>query len=339
MTKKDVVIFGVGTSGLRTKELLKRTTLNLLNFCDNDPASWGTEIEGVKVISPKELLNLAGHAQIVISSQWSQEINKQLMELGIMDSVIVNKHDTTILDNLDKLFEVYKLLKDDDSKATFNSIILFRFMGDPSYLHVARYPQYFHPEVFPAENDTIIDGGAFIGDTVKKFTSELENKCKIYSFEPCQETYEKLVNYITEAGLNEVVVPTRKGLSNNQILTYLNKRNPVNPAGYRIVENESMFTEEIETISLDDFLSGENIQKVDFIKLDIEGSELAALNGAVKTIKRNKPRLQISLYHKPADLFEIPLFLQETFKDHQYSYYIGHHHRGPWETVLYALPN
>ena len=50
--------------------------------------------------------------------------------------------------------------------------------------------------------------------------------------------------------------------------------------------------------------SGE-IEKINFLKLDVEGSEMATLRGARNSIDRFKPKLAISIYHKPDDFFEI----------------------------------
>ena len=75
--------------------------------------------------------------------------------------------------------------------------------------------------------------------------------------------------------------------------------------------------------------------RVTFIKLDIEGSELEALRGAEKIIRRDKPRLAISIYHKPQDYFEIPLYIKELVPE--YKLYIRHHKFNKNDTVLYAI--
>ena len=87
----------------------------------------------------------------------------------------------------------------------------------------------------------------------------------------------------------------------------------------------------IKVNSIDNVCAGD---KVTFIKMDIEGSELAALEGAVRVIKRDKPRLAICVYHKPEDLYEIPFWIKETVPE--YKLYLRHHTNAIIETVLYA---
>lgn len=89
---------------------------------------------------------------------------------------------------------------------------------------------------------------------------------------------------------------------------------------------------EVKANSIDNII-GEN--RVTFIKLDVEGAELKTLQGAIETIKKYKPKLAISLYHKAEDIIEIPLFLEGL--DLDYKYYIRHYQTRRCETVLYAI--
>ena len=73
-----------------------------------------------------------------------------------------------------------------------------------------------------------------------------------------------------------------------------------------------------------------------YIKMDVEGSELEALKGSIETIKKYRPKLAISLYHKPEDVIEIPVFLEKL--DLGYKYYLRHYQTRMEETVLYSVP-
>lgn len=89
----------------------------------------------------------------------------------------------------------------------------------------------------------------------------------------------------------------------------------------------------MQVTTLDEELQG---QRVTFIKMDIEGAELETLQGAEKTIKSNLPKLAISIYHKPEDIFTIPSLIYQ-YSD-CYMFYLRHYSFFDWDTVLYAVP-
>lgn len=73
------------------------------------------------------------------------------------------------------------------------------------------------------------------------------------------------------------------------------------------------------------------------MKLDVEGEELNTLKGAFDFIYLYKPFISVCIYHKPVDLWEIPLFIHENFP--HYKLYLRHHSKGKFETILYAVPD
>lgn len=74
-----------------------------------------------------------------------------------------------------------------------------------------------------------------------------------------------------------------------------------------------------------------------FIKLEVEGSELRALQGARGTLQANRPKLSIAAYHKPADLHELPEFFASL--DLDYALGFRHHHPTQFiSSVFYAVP-
>lgn len=94
---------------------------------------------------------------------------------------------------------------------------------------------------------------------------------------------------------------------------------------------------EVETQTIDDFVSSSSLARVDFIKMDIEGSEPEALIGAKQTILNHRPSMAISLYHDLTHFASIPNWLAEL--DLGYRFYLDHFTTHEEETVLFATCN
>jgi hypothetical protein len=92
-------------------------------------------------------------------------------------------------------------------------------------------------------------------------------------------------------------------------------------------------SEEVPATELDSLVEDLGI-RVGLLKLDVEGAEIPALKGAVRTLQNQKPKLQVCVYHKPDDLWEIPLLIHQI--EPGYQFFLGHHRQGLFETVLYA---
>ena len=181
------------------------------------------------------------------------------------------------------------------------------------------------------ENDIIIDGGGCWGDTALFFANSARN-AKVYSFE-------FVPSNITIFNQNIALNPTLN--SNIELIKHALSSSSGNQ--YYIVDNgaSSYISKEeisnsaiVETISIDDFVLQQNIDRINFIKLDIEGSEMDVLRGAQKTIKRFKPKLAIAVYHNPIDFFEIPKFILDL--DLGYELFINHFTPSIAETILFA---
>src|SRR5262249_9153018 len=106
---------------------------------------------------------------------------------------------------------------------------------------------------------------------------------------------------------------------------------PINP-GARLEDG-------LPTRTIDGLVNASNVKRIDFIKLDVEGSELNALHGGEQSLRRWRPKLAISLYHRPEDFFTIPLWLNSL--NCGYRFFLDHYSIHNEETVLYAkaIPN
>ncbi|MCL1987607.1 MAG: FkbM family methyltransferase [Firmicutes bacterium] len=147
---------------------------------------------------------------------------------------------------------------------------------------------------------TIIDAGAAKGDTAIRL---LETGCEtVHSFEPISTQFKELQKTIQYNNLN--VIAIKKALGKQQeTVTFLSKAGQSRKLD-DLSENLQMSTEEVEIITLDDYVKENNLQ-IGLIKADIEGSEQDMLAGAKQTIIEQKPVLMICIYHSIDDFFSI----------------------------------
>lgn len=187
--------------------------------------------------------------------------------------------------------------------------------------------QYFDTDIVKFNEDEVfVDCGCFDLDTTKKFLTRCPNKAKVYAFEPDLMNYKCCKEEINKLDINNVeVFPYGVWCCKDKL------RFNVNNGSASAVSEEG--TEEIDVVAIDSIVKDD---KVTFIKMDVEGSELEALRGAKETIIRNKPRLAISVYHNIGDMITIGNWILNTVPE--YKLYLRHYSNFyATETVMYAI--
>lgn len=187
--------------------------------------------------------------------------------------------------------------------------------------------QYFERNIMIRSKDEIfVDGGCYDGRTISRFIRWCEGDYKkIYSFEPDSSNYAFVNRRMTANPIAKVEL-INKGLWNESTeLSFTNDGSQ----GAKISEKGQA---RIQTTKVDEAVGDD---KITFLKLDVEGAEYNALIGARRSITVNKPKLAISIYHKPEDIFEIPNLILSMRED--YMFYIRHYQLSPNETILYAV--
>ena len=231
------------------------------------------------------------------------------------------------------IFENLKtLFKDEESLKTLERIKKFR--ENPTaenYPFPSQEVQYFPSFVREYFNDKkvrFVDMGAFKGDTLAWLLYLFKEKVEeIFALEPIREFIEDI----------------------HQVLGFFEKKSPfratVIPAGVREETSVLKFQEmgsssaisqegrEVPVFKPDEVLL---FAKPNFIKMDIEVAELPALKGAEKPIRKYRPLLAISVYHKAEDLWKIPFWIKENFPF--YGFKLRWHGHMLNEIILYCIP-
>lgn len=231
--------------------------------------------------------------------------------------------------NLQQFDDFKKLLQDKVSIDTFEMIRSKRLNNVVSNMYIKHHQdQYFcfnELGIVYSNKEFFVDAGAFDGDTMESFIRNVgKNFKEIHSIEPDQTNYQKLTRKIQKLKIANIYAhnmgvwnhETELGFSDNA--SESSKLNTSNSGKIKVNSIDNLFSD----------------KPVSFIKMDVEGAEYKALLGSEKTIKKNKPKLAICVYHKPEDIIEIPKLILEF--NPTYKFFLRHHDNNFYETVLYA---
>ncbi|MGB3751423.1 MAG: FkbM family methyltransferase [Arcobacteraceae bacterium] len=221
--------------------------------------------------------------------------------------------------------KTYDILSDERSKEVFEKVINFKISFDYDFMQGFtnnHTEQYFDKKLIPKiEKIRFLDAGGYVGDTLPQIIENFPDFGKIYCIEPsllhiniAKRNFEKYEN----------IEFINCGLGAKKLFTAPNEELQNNCAHDFQASN-------IDTI--DNLIT----EKIDFIKMDIEGAEQDAIQGAEQTIQKYTPILAICIYHKAEDWYKIPQKVLSINPD--YKIYLRHYMEGIFETVMYFIPN
>lgn len=335
---KKVYIFGaVGAKHIIRDQIKYGYPWNIAGILDNDQKKWGTEyIKGWIVSSPHVLLeeNL-DELVVLISGLHTSEMGKQLHEIGVKNYFSEFWMTTDMKDFIqqdiddNKILSLFDILSDEQSKEIVKNIVFKRKNGIMDYSDICSFEksEYFLDEFWkPGEQEVFVDAGGYTGDTIEEFLDWTKGHFKrIYSFEPQTDKALHIKKNLWRYVGNENIRFSQVGVwSKETLVDFIDGDDRVSG---RIGENSG---NKISTIALDEAIQ----EAVTFIKMDIEGAEIEAIKGAEGHIKNDKPKLAISIYHKPNDLWEIPLLIHKLAPE--YKLYIRHNGVRYYGTNVYA---
>ena len=342
---KNIVAFGLGKFFEDTHERLFKN-FNIKYLCDNNSEKWNKDFYGKRCISVDELRKIDNLFVIVVMGD-CRDVIKQLNKYNIPSIPITELHFSKynkgydcgwLKDSIEKIEKTLNIL-DDESKEVFVKVFCKKiYMNNYKYEYsdFAKNGEYFRNGLWKlSDNECFVDGGAYIGDTINQFLSQVNNKFeKIFSFEYEKENFkilEKNIQNLDEKIKNKIFL-NNCGIWDKKEEKWCEFFGESD--GTEIIDSDKISdkSEKCYLNSLDNILKNE---KVSLIKLDIEGAEIQGIIGAKAIIKEQKPKLAICLYHRPEDLWEIPLLIKNINND--YKFKIVHHgFLNYTDTVLYA---
>jgi len=350
----SLVLFGAGNLGRKTLAGLRRVGIEPLAFTDNNPRLWNTSVNGLQVLAPREAAERFGQKAAFVVTIWKGEGTdrmgermRQLRDLGCCCVVpfgpLFWKYPDVFVphyafDLPHKVYEqaaevrrAFSLWADEASRREFLAQIRWRTLLDFDGLpDPVRQEIYFPIDLFRLVPDEVfVDCGAFDGDTMRRFLHRQDGRFgTIVAFEPDPANFQKLRQYVStlpEAVRGRITIHQKAVGARNEKVRFDATGTESSAVGSGDLA--------VDCAALDDILDG---CVPSYIKMDTEGSEIAALAGARKTIGRHAPALALCAYHLQDHLWKIPLFVHALSE--RYRFFLRPHLLEVWDLVCYAVP-
>ncbi len=346
---KPIILYGAGSLGKMAKEFFDYIRIPFLYVIDKNADKYKSDEywSGIKIIHPDEVKEMDKKNCLLLICVVTTPIvalRNQLIKDGWKDVVpfydvsqyyknkypINNGWSVNKFNNKEKdlVKKVFNSLSDNISRSYYLRFLAWRklraeiLFDDDSINNDNRF---FIPEILNNlnKNEVFVDCGAHKGSVTEKFLKFVKNKYKaVYAIEPDTPNYkilrEKLKNK-PDIKIIQRALSDKNGKEKfEEGFDFLSK---LTPKGKKL----------IKTIKLDSL----NIDAT-FIKMHLEGKELDALKGSIKTIKKHRPIIVATIYHNTDGIWKTPLFLMNNIKN--YKYYIRTHSWAGTGAVLYCLP-
>jgi FkbM family methyltransferase len=331
------VLFGASEGGKEIFEAINNKGLSVDYFCDNNQEKWNTDFLNTPVISPKDL-QLLGQPDILISSSFQTEIYSQLAKMGLNNvfhfpliDIISEKHyDFNFhLNHKADILLTANLFEDKKSKTVYKNLIKYRLERDLRYIKIIRTDDMYIPPIIIKNlhpKSTIIDIGAYNGDSVEMFLNSFRDIDQIIAFEPELNNFKNLNKKFKN---DKRVIPQNQIISNKVQSYYISNDGAESKVHFKKSDNSIP----IQSTTVDTYCNKNNIIP-NYIKMDVEGFEIQVIKGALRIIKEHKPLLAVSIYHIASDLWVLPQFILSL--NNNYKFNLRHHSFNICDSVLYC---
>jgi FkbM family methyltransferase len=345
-------VYAAGRYGRQVAAALRDGGYPVRGFIDAK-ASAGQEVEGTACRRPEDVdIAEASRAVLVIAiNNFRTPVDDVCTwgeHLGFADVVFVpelpdllGRHlgnywqasRRDIFENAPAIARLDALLGDARSREILAQLVSYRISGRPEdHPTVDRERQYFPADLpLPTRDIAVIDCGAYPGDLLETALKAGKTLSHWYAFEPDPKNFGELCAFVNDRSdwVEEAVLfPCGVG---DTVGTMCFATGDADASRAVIEATDSAETQILPIVRVDDVLKP---GRLDMVKLDIEGFEAAALDGMAGLLDRYRPRLAMAVYHKPADLWELPFRVDKMMPGGRYA--LRQHGYNGYDTVLYV---
>jgi FkbM family methyltransferase len=300
--------------------------------CDRDRTKWGSDFAGAEICSPERLEAEAVDDVIVIITTSPflvlGDVHDRLYYYNFLTAASLEMRFCLAKEPAPEVNDLCARFADDKSRRVFHAMTQGQADGQVWFRDIYEPHPYFGNDVVPSlpDGEVLVDAGAYTGGHIAAFGRANKNFRAVYAFEPHAPHLKAIVDRF--AGDSRVKAIGKGLFSENAWVAF----DDAIPLGSHIaLQDAGSSGKRVEVVRLDDAVD----DGVTYIKMDIEGAELNALAGCQETIRTNRPKLAICVYHRPSDYFEIPRLIHLMRPD--YRLYLRQHSPFNIDTVLYAV--
>ena len=348
-----LVLSGAGNLGRKVLAALRAVGIEPIAFVDNNSKLWDGSIDGLAVYSHAEGARRFGKSATFCVTIWRGEGTdtmaerlQPLLDLGCANVIdfgsLVWRYSEALLPHYsldlphkvllaaDKVRAAFDLWHDEASRAEYVAQVRWRLRLDFDNLPLPVQERiYFPVDLYKIdEEEVFVDCGAYDGDTIRDFLQFSGGRFRrIYAFEADPQNFAKLERFVGElpTSVRERIEPIGKAAGERAgVLRF--------SATGTAAASVSAQGIDVPSVTLDHELS----VPPTLIKMDIEGSEVAALRGAQGVVGKLAPILCVCVYHSQDHLWNIPLQIASSHAG--YKMFLRPHVRESWDLVCYAIP-
>lgn len=348
---RPVYIYGSGTFAERVFKVLDQLGITVTGYIDH-LANTGVRANHLPFFQASEVklpndsivilgvCNLFGDLkkianQLLVRSQNIQiispvEFAQYLDGLGISFSNYWLSGDVSIYErHQSEIMEFSNLLSDSRSIEILNQTIKYRVTGKledlsaPDPIETQYLPSGLHT---PPKRLTVLELGSFQGEDLVRLVGQGHELLCGFALEPDLMNYKNLLLNLRNNHISNIYPLPLGAWSSTRLLRFVTGESGahLDPVGEQIVS----------VVRPDDLV---NQLPINYIKMDIEGAEVEALEGCLEIIRKNSPHLAISVYHKPEHLWDLGLKIERMFP-RKYFYYLRTYGYQTFDTILYCIP-
>jgi FkbM family methyltransferase len=347
-----LALYGAGLLGRHVLARLRAAGVEPAAFADDTPSKQGTRVDGLPVVSPREFAARHGKRAVFavtifnpassflrVSRALSERTRARVfsfLELAwkYPDSLLPHYQfelPQRVLAKAPAVRRAFGLFADDESRRQFVSHLRFRLHLDFGALPPSNLGDYFPEGVVPElpADVTFVDCGAFDGDTVRRFVERQRGRFgDVYAFEPDAENFRRLSEYAATLGGRAHLFRAAVGARRGRLRFDSN-------AGMASALSDAGGAE-VEVLPVQEVVPTRGEGTL-FLKFDVEGAEGDALDGAAELIGLARSLTAVCVYHRPDDLWALPLRLRQLAPGHRL--YLRTQGEDGMDVVCYAIPS